>query len=1106
MVSFRPIFSTLAASFVVGMLLTPNTAYSDTEKQARSKVRDKVGFYEVSKPNDDTHFSWEAKSPQLHKNIRKSISKKRAFRSADHASCQIAAIESASVHERINLIKQLDSQCIGSTFWTNNAFTKSLYSQSQVAALIQEIQSIVPSYKGESNSGLYQLLEVTRAAYFVADGSSDFNFDDNTQPLRENLVFALEALMKNSHWRLNTEYQQDSVAYEAYYLINNLFLQADLYDELMADLDHYQNNQVRDKLALKNVWIIFDVLSRVQFDGAKSFATSFRNKVEQDNKVIDRIRFWSMDQDVFSRVDYVPHGPIYWLANYILYSNTLRNQGVALAKQVLQQYPVDSEWFLSLIGGYAFDEHCSAIDSQFCSSQYKQQLKNRLYPNTYQYEGSDITIHTALDEARVNRLYLAASQVKSQFFRVTQNTTPVPGDNSDALTIYIAHSSEHYDRFQGYLFNLDSNNGGIYIESDATFYTYERTEEESRFTLEELFRHEYVHYLESRYQIHGSYGEGEFYSSKYEHWEVEGLAEFLSGATASEGVKMRTSIINSLQNQLPEKMSFKEIIESNSGFEVYPYGAVLHHFLYSQFPEYHQQMFYTLRTNDIAGYEALLTQLSQNANVTQRFNAHFDSVLENTENSWNPITPWLVPERLDAKSPATIETAVFEKASEHINCIAIDSSQSVKCTAPSMTSTSFDKFNQTLDTYVNYFASMALNNGTTFSCYGDNISQHDNSIRYTPVCIGYLGEHASIANHAPIVDAGADFFTFDASEITLQAFSFDAEMEPLSLKWTQAKGPSVTFKGEQNAKNLTFRTPLVETLTDIEFTVSASDGTTSSEDKVTIKLMPRSYYAVTKPEHYIYINADYGEMVTIASTLYSPTNQALTYKWGEIVEENYGAPAKLLNDITLANEAEIRLNTGSLDPSYFSKTTEPSSRFYLEVEASDGQTSEAQTIVLDIAQPKSSWPFDRYYSVSVEGNESVVIELEKPTNTLLEGLEFKYKWEQWAEDEHKLDEYNAVKNVLKIDSRQFDHALASEKGQVEYHFSAYVSDGREEYTYTVLITVKGQTDSTSNTNQTNNTGASDSSGGGGSTSILAVLMLALISFKKRAVRIASSKQ
>ena len=66
-------------------------------------------------------------------------------------------------------------------------------------------------------------------------------------------------------------------------------------------------------------------------------------------------------------------------------------------------------------------------------------------------------------------------------------------------------SRAEYQAYQGFLYGLSTSNGGIYIEPWGTFFTYQRTPQESN-TLEELFRHEYVD-LVARHLIEGMWGE-----------------------------------------------------------------------------------------------------------------------------------------------------------------------------------------------------------------------------------------------------------------------------------------------------------------------------------------------------------------------------------------------------------------------------------------------------------------------------------------------------------------------------------------------------------------------------------------------------------------------
>ena len=128
---------------------------------------------------------------------------------------------------------------------------------------------------------------------------------------------------------------------------------------------------------------------------------------------------------------------------------------------------------------------------------------------------------------KAQRLYWASKEVQSQFYRVVGSDTPLEqGHRDDILTMVIYNNPEEY-RLNRLLYGYDTNNGGMYIEQDGTFFTYERTPQDSIYSLEELFRHEYTHYLQGRYLVPGLFGEGKLYENERLTWFEEGGAEFL---------------------------------------------------------------------------------------------------------------------------------------------------------------------------------------------------------------------------------------------------------------------------------------------------------------------------------------------------------------------------------------------------------------------------------------------------------------------------------------------------------------------------------------------------------------------------------------------------
>ena len=115
------------------------------------------------------------------------------------------------------------------------------------------------------------------------------------------------------------------------------------------------------------------------------------------------------------------------------------------------------------------------------------------------------------------------------------------------LTIVIYNNPDDY-QLNRQLYGYETNNGGIYIEEKGTFFTYERTPKQSIYSLEELFRHEFTHYLQGRYEVPGLFGSGELYQNERLTWFQEGNAEFFAGSTRTNNVVPRKSIISGLSS------------------------------------------------------------------------------------------------------------------------------------------------------------------------------------------------------------------------------------------------------------------------------------------------------------------------------------------------------------------------------------------------------------------------------------------------------------------------------------------------------------------------------------------------------------------------------
>ena len=112
------------------------------------------------------------------------------------------------------------------------------------------------------------------------------------------------------------------------------------------------------------------------------------------------------------------------------------------------------------------------------------------------------------------------------------NHSPVTPDDNEQLRMVVFNNSSEWSLYGGVLFGASTDNGGLYLEGDpstpgdqATFFAYEDVPERPIFDIWNL-RHEYIHYLDGRFNTQGDFGD--INGAGHTVWYGEGIAEFIS--------------------------------------------------------------------------------------------------------------------------------------------------------------------------------------------------------------------------------------------------------------------------------------------------------------------------------------------------------------------------------------------------------------------------------------------------------------------------------------------------------------------------------------------------------------------------------------------------
>lgn len=426
----------------------------------------------------------------------------------------------------------------------------------------------------------------------------------------------------------------------------------------------------RDNAALAGDWYersiafnLFFSLSRqvgnFAYDGA---ASPWYNAVPAS--LLNVTRDLAVQTSYNSDTVVIVNNAIYTLGNFSALNNQTRNSAHAHLSQAFTTHVDYSQpWLRAVTDLDTFYDGSLANGTVLDMESIRADVKNIALPNSFSYAGGQIVFECNIPKSTADLLYDAIAEVRSQFFRKATYLDPVPNDPNDALILTIYASPADYQQFQPFLYGLNTNNGGIYIEQWGNLFTYERTPQDSYLTLEELLRHEYVHYLDARFLIWGDYYELPIYDNDRLTWYNEGLAEFLVGSTRDRQVLPRSLYIDQIDRD-SSRMTVYEILNASydSGFRFYTYAGVFFNFLDTQRPDLLAQVFEKVRNNDPSGLDNLYASMWNDSNVQAGYSNYIDArinELNNNSGTWaEDFATVRTPSNLPGDNAANISNSI----------------------------------------------------------------------------------------------------------------------------------------------------------------------------------------------------------------------------------------------------------------------------------------------------------------------------------------------------------------------------------------------------------------------------------------------------------------
>ena len=218
---------------------------------------------------------------------------------------------------------------------------------------------------------------------------------------------------------------------------------------------------------------------------------------------------------------------------------------------------------------------------------------------------------TAMTE---DELAVSCNKLTSQeaFFHKTINSQnqPVSNDLNTKLRVIIFDNYSEYNRWGQLLFNIGTDNGGMYIEgtpekvgNQATFFSFEAFWKQPEFDVWNL-NHEYVHYLDGRFVKFGTFGH---YPSHLVWWS-EGLAEYIS--VQKQNKKAFELLNKKEQKDWPTLSDIFATTYSDGTDRVYRWSYQAIRFIFENYPTQGEQMAAALKRDDFDAYSKLLNDFA----------------------------------------------------------------------------------------------------------------------------------------------------------------------------------------------------------------------------------------------------------------------------------------------------------------------------------------------------------------------------------------------------------------------------------------------------------------------------------------------------------------
>ncbi|MFG0473649.1 collagenase [Vibrio sp. YQ_10] len=578
--------------------------------------------------------------------------------------------------DRVNIesrVANSDYECMRTWFSPSLEQADVVFSTMSVSRITGGLKKAIEAYKGtkEQAQQIYYLGEFIKAAYKNRHDTFAKKLQPFPSELSVDIANTIQQFLRSPYALTEGREQQEALA-SMLIVVDSIRQLAIAAPDVFAILDSFSADKSDSYYYRKAINNIFVAMA------GHSQTKAFYDVIESDSSYIHRLSSFITNNEwaIGTDSEQLLGNAARELARLVKTEDAETKKVVVdTLDSLLKRYPLGGKSDRIWVGiAEMVDAYASDYLEQLGLSNSKSVLKQRIMTFSYDCRGPARILAQEITEAQAITS-CETLNLKEDDFHQTVNTgyQPVADDHSDSVDVIVFKTKSDYSTYSSFLFDNTTNNGGQFLERDPSkqgnvprFVAYQNGWDDD-FSILNL-EHEYVHYLDGRFNQYG-----DFHDTMREGsivWWLEGFAEYMH---YKEGYNAALVLGKEKTHTLADVFSTNY---SDGLNRVYRWGYLAVRFMIEKHPEDVTELLGYSRTGQYKEWVKLLERLGPAYNT--EFHSWLDEVTKDIDDSdISQPKPKEKPKKIELNTSIQVngkkfsETLFFVDVSESYNQLEV---------------------------------------------------------------------------------------------------------------------------------------------------------------------------------------------------------------------------------------------------------------------------------------------------------------------------------------------------------------------------------------------------------------------------------------------------